>query len=214
MASRFLVVTIPESGVVGRAAYPDKGSVGLATHTPGGHVRFGVTATAASAVLYGAVVLLGVKAASPSALGRGGDRDSSVVLIRPHDSPASGPRQRLPQASPGPERQRTEKKARRPSPPVGLGTRPSVPRPASTPAQPAVPARPRATESKPSSPAPTQTSTATTPLLELTPPSPEPLPAVPQITLPEVPAGIPALPVPLVAAPALPQLPAVSELPG
>jgi hypothetical protein len=182
--------------------------VGLATHNPGGQVRFGVTATAASAVLYGAVVLLGVKEASPSVLDDDGDRSPAVVLIHQHDSAVPGPRQKLPQASPGPERQRTQPSQH--STRIGIGSRPNAPRPASAPAQPTKPAPSRATESKPSKPATTAPAPSQTlqPMLEVTPP---PLP-VPEVTLPPVTVPSPLLPLP--ETPALPQLPGASDLPG
>jgi hypothetical protein len=212
LTSRCLVVTIPRIGVIGRAAYPDKGSVGLATHNPGGHVRFGVTATAASAVLYCAVVLLGVKAASPSLLDRGSDRDTSVVLIRPHDSAASATRQRLPQASPGRTRQQHRNAVTVRTPTLGAGSSASAPRPAAAPAD--VPARGAETTSQSSSRTETAVEEKPKPLLEVTPPTLPP--PAPEIRLPTV--SMPSLPVPLPETPTLlpaaPQVPELSDLPG
>src|SRR6476661_124701 len=80
--------------------------MGLATHNPNGRGRLGLSATVASAVLYSVVVLFGVGPASPSAPDAAVDRRASVVLASPHDLAVAGPAQRLPQASPGPTRQR------------------------------------------------------------------------------------------------------------
>jgi hypothetical protein len=187
--------------------------VGLATHNPRGQVRFGVTAAAASAVLYGALVLLGVNAASSSDVGGDGDRDTSVVLIRPHDTAAPGPAQRLPQASPGSARHQGTAKTR-PHATVGVGSPATKPRPASTPAQPGAASAPPEAKSDPrSQPSTPKQSTEQKPILEVTPPKlPPPLPDVP---LPTV--TVPSLPVPLPSPPALPptpSLPGVSDLPG
>jgi len=80
--------------------------MGLATHNPNGRGRLGLSATVGSAVLYSVVVLFGVGPASPSAPDAAVDRRASVVLASPHDLAVAGPAQRLPQASPGPTRQR------------------------------------------------------------------------------------------------------------
>jgi len=187
--------------------------VRLATHNPGGRVRFGVTATAASAVLYSAVVLLGVKAASPSVLDLGGDGDQSVVLIRPHDSAATDRGQRLPQASPRSARHQSHVTGQAPS--VGAGTRSTAPQPAGAPAEqptPSAPAPSRPADTKTQSAAPTsQTPTAEkeTPLVEVMPPQPVPGVTLPSVTVPSPPVQLPQTP----ALPAVPQLP-VSNLPG
>jgi hypothetical protein len=81
--------------------------MGLAAHNSGGQVRLGLSATVASAVLYSAVVLLGLGPASPSAQGREADRSTPVVRV-PRDPAVSGPARRLPQVSPGPTRRRTQ----------------------------------------------------------------------------------------------------------
>src|SRR5207253_4814990 len=57
--------------------------MGLARHNPSGHWRLGLSATAASAVLYSAIVLFGVGSASPSALDAGRDPHAAAVLILP-----------------------------------------------------------------------------------------------------------------------------------
>ena len=64
--------------------------MGLAKHNPGGQWRLGLSATAASAVLYSAIVVFGVGSASPSAPGAGRDPHASAVLIQPHADTVSG----------------------------------------------------------------------------------------------------------------------------
>jgi hypothetical protein len=184
--------------------------VGLATHNPGGQLRFGISATAASAVLYSAVVLFGVSSASPLALDSDSDRGGSVVLIPAHDTAVSGPEQRLPQASPGPVRHHAGPAARAPR--VGVGSRSSASRPTSAPVQPSNPASPRTTESQQAKPKPTTTSAPPPPstALEVTAPTLPELP-LPEPTLPTV--TVPTLPVQLPETPALPQLPGL-DLPG
>jgi hypothetical protein len=86
--------------------------MGLATRNPNGRGRLGLSATVASAVLYSVVVLFGVGPASPSAPGAAVDHRASVVLASPHDLAVAGPAQRLPQASPGPTRQRSAARPR------------------------------------------------------------------------------------------------------
>src|SRR6476619_5669523 len=80
--------------------------MGLAMHNPNGRGRLGLSSTVASAVLYSVVVLFGVGPASPSAPDAAVDHRASVGLASPHDFAVAGPAQRLPQASPGPTRQR------------------------------------------------------------------------------------------------------------
>lgn len=179
--------------------------MGPAAHTSSGHLRLPLSATAAAAVLFGAVVVFGLRPASPLALGP--DRIDAAPVVRvPHDVPASGPVQREPQPSPGPERRRAQVKApqtwtpvsQRPtaaSPPPG---RPSGPRtPGATPSTPP-PATPAA---KPPS-APAEDAGAALPS------APPPLPEVfvPGVTLPPL---LPPLPAPL---PELPSAPL--DLPG
>src|SRR2546425_12232241 len=88
--------------------------MGLARHNPSGHWRLGLSATAASAVLYSAIVLFGVGSASPSALDAARDPHASAVLILAHADTVSGSVQRLPQASPEPRRHHSPAKAGRP----------------------------------------------------------------------------------------------------
>jgi hypothetical protein len=176
--------------------YPDKGTMGLAKRNPGGQVRLGLSATAASAVLYSAIVLFGVGSASPSAPGVGPDRRASVVLIPGRADIVSGSVQRLPQASPEPGRKRSRVSPQRPGSAVGSTATPASP---SNVDSPPTPARPRVTES--GSPSVSDSPAA---------PVAVPLPVVP---LPDeivvtVPAA-PELPVPL---PELPKPPL--DLPG
>lgn len=154
-------------------------------------MRLGLSATAAAAALYGAVILFGVGPATPSALDPNNDLRPPVVHV-PHDSAVSGPAQRLPQASPGPERQRSSKlppsaagsvtaePAAGPEQPEDAVPAPGQPKPKPAPAQPA------ASSASPPSSAPTQ---SVAPLLEVTLPIPEvPVPPVtlPGVTLPPV----------------------------
>jgi hypothetical protein len=164
--------------------------VGLATHNPGGQVRFGISATAASAVLYSAVVLFGVSSASPLALDSDSDRGGSVVLIPAHDTAVTGPEQKLPQASPGPVRHHTRPAARASR--VGVGSRSSAPQPTGAPAQPSNPASPRTTESQPA-----KQTTSTVPSTSTAPTLPElplPPPTLPPVTLPTLPVQLPETP--------------------
>jgi len=74
--------------------------VSSAAQHSGGQMRLGVSATVASAVLYGAVVVFGLGPASPSAQGSETDRSTPVVRV-PRDPAVSRPGSRLPQVSPG-----------------------------------------------------------------------------------------------------------------
>jgi hypothetical protein len=60
-----------------------------------------LSATAAAAALYGAVVLIGVGPSSPLALNRTSARPQLAVHLRVHDPAASRPAVREPQPSPG-----------------------------------------------------------------------------------------------------------------
>jgi len=182
--------------------------MGLATHNPNGRGRLGLSATVASAVLYSVVVLFGVGPASPSAPGAAVDHRASVVLASPHDLAVAGPAQRLPQASPGPTRQRPGAKPRlaqvgnaSPSPreepslknPYPSSPSSSSPRSAQQPPAPAQRVEETATvDERPSTELPL-------PLVELPPVA---LPDVEVPPLPEV-----SLPVPLPQLPASPPLP-------
>src|SRR3989440_8077746 len=125
--------------------------MGLARHNPGGHWRLGASATAASAVLYSAIVLFGVGSASPSALDAGRDPHASAVLILPRADSVSGSVRKLPQASPEPRRQRSRARVDRPRTvvvPAPTSSAPSAPSAPSATESP-TPASPRQTESKP-----------------------------------------------------------------
>jgi hypothetical protein len=176
--------------------------MGLATHK--GELRLGLSATVASVVLYGAIVLFGLGSASPSvhdAAAR--DPHASAVLIQPHADTVSGSVQRLPQASPEPGRNRRH--ARVPRPRTGPTPSGGVPGP-STPSVVAdpTPQSPRVTESEPQS----ATSSTTAPVAD-----PPPLVSPPAVTVPSVTVPVPELPAPLQEPPTLPALPLPLPLP-
>jgi hypothetical protein len=81
--------------------------MGLARHNPSGQLRLGLSATAGSAVLYGAIVVFGIGSASPSALDVDRGPHASVVLVPPHADIVPGSVRKLPQASPEPGRHRS-----------------------------------------------------------------------------------------------------------
>jgi hypothetical protein len=171
--------------------------MGLAKHNPGGQWRLGLSATAASAVLYSAIVLFGVGSASPSALDAARDPHASAVLVLPHADTVSGSVQRLPQASPEPRRHYSPAKVNRPRAGVAPAPASSAPSATGSP-KPASPRQESATSSgaKGSSPPasvvePAPTFTVTAPIV--------PVPPV-TVTVPELPVQLPTLPAP----PALP----------
>ena len=179
--------------------------MGLAKHNPGGQWRLGLSATAASAVLYSAIVLFGVGSASPSALGAGHDPHASAVLIQPHADTVSGSAQRLPQASPEPGRHRLRARADRPH--TGVEPAPTSSAPTSsapsTVASP-TPRSPRETESE--SPGVTSSATASVAVAP-------PVASVPPISLPTVTVSAPDLPVQLPDVPVPVPVPAPPPLP-
>jgi len=184
--------------------------MGLATHNPNGRGRLGLSATVASAVLYSVVVLFGVGPASPSAPAAAVDHRASVVLASPHDFAVAGPAQRLPQASPGPTRQRLHARPR--LAPVGTASRSPAEEPAlkspsspsSSPARPAQQSTPPPPGGKETFPLDERTS-AELPLPPVAlPPIALPLVALPDVTVPPLPEV--SLPQPL-APPQLPPLP-------
>jgi hypothetical protein len=170
--------------------------MGLATRNPVGAVRLVLSATAASAVLYGAIVLFGVGSASPSTLDTGGsDRHASVVLTRSHVVIVSGSVQKLPQASPEPGRNRLRVRPPRPRPAVVEATRPAAP---------------VAVENKPA-PVPTRGTESGPPSADSPPADPVAVPL--QVQVP-VPVPVPSVAIPAVPALALPlPLPALPPLP-
>jgi hypothetical protein len=186
---------------------PIRGDVGPAAHTSSGHLRLPLSSTVATAVLFGAVVVFGLGPSSPLALGL--DRIDAAPVVRvPHDVTASGPEQRGPQPSPGPERLRMPAKTRqawtsvtqRPTATRPVAEQPAgLPTPGSTP-----PTRPPATPSVQPPPPPTEV--AATALPE--PPAPPLEVTVPMLTVPPLPP-LPPLPAPL---PELPSAPL--DLPG
>src|SRR5580765_138620 len=175
--------------------------MGLATHNPNGRGRLGLSATVASAVLYIVVVLFGVGPASPSAPDAAVDHRASVVLASPHDLAVAGPARKLPQASPGPTRQRSAARPRLAQ--VGNASptpaeEPSLKGPSSPSSSPPRPAQ------QPPAPAPHATETAP---VDERPSTELPLPpvALPPATVPPLPEVSLPLPLPLPLAP--PQLP-------
>jgi hypothetical protein len=181
--------------------------MGLATHNPNGRGRLGLSATVASAVLYSVVVLFGVGPASPSAPGAAVDHRASVVLASPHDLAVAGPAQRLPQASPGPTRQRLHTRPRLPQ--VGTESRSPAEEPSLKSPSPSPSSSPPRPAHQPQPPSPSPHAAETAPVDER-PAAELPLPpvALPPVTLPEV--KVPPLPevsLPLPLPTALPQLP-------
>jgi hypothetical protein len=176
-----------------------------AAHNSRGEARLGLSATAAAAALYGAIILFGLGSASPSALNPNGDSRTPVVRV-PHGSAASGPALRLPQVSPGPGRQRSGKAS--PSTPgsvtavpAPLAEQPEHPLPApSEPKDAAVPAPAAASQS---------TQTAQPSEVAVTIPTPEV--TVPTVTLPTV--TLPPVTLPPVTLPPVPDVPVLPPLP-
>ena len=160
-------------------------------------MRLGLSATAAAAVLYGAVVLLGLGPASPAAVGSKDDLFTPVVHVQ-HDSVVSGPVQRLPQVSAGPER-RHSRRARH----VGLlndSTAPELLPQGSAPADIAAPpSSPSLPEPAPIAPRPTSLPSVAAPISVVTLPAVE----IPTLTAPPTPQPGTLLPSP-------PTLPSVS----
>jgi hypothetical protein len=175
--------------MLGRAAYPDKGSVGAAAHNFGGQLRLAASATIAAAALYGAVVVFGLGPSSPSALGTIHLRPPQVVHVRAHvlDRVAPSPARRRPQASAGPARHRPHATRRR----VARAAR-SVPAPLDRITARTEPPTPQLHADWYSAPAATpppaqEAATATVPTLPVT------LPAVeaPALSVSELPVGLP-----------------------
>ena len=175
--------------------------MGLARHNPGGQTRLGLSATAGSAVLYGAIVVFGIGSASPSALDVGSDRHASVVLVPGHADIVPGSVKKLPQASPEPGRHRSRV---RPQPRRTEVESTTAPAPAAA-ESPRSPAPPRGKEPAPPSVSASSTAPVAAPL-----PSVE----VPTLSVPELPVPLPELPLPLPELPLpLPELPVSSALP-
>jgi hypothetical protein len=183
--------------------------MGYAAQHPGGQFRFGLSATVASAVLYGAVVVFGLGSASPSTQGRATDRSSPVVRVPP-DRAVSRPGKRLPQVSPGPARRPSHARVHRGSEQVttvvatpiagGESEKGSTP-----------PARPQPK----SQGAITGTSEVQSPSPTNSPPAePNPVVTVPelQVTVPDLPVTVPTPPLPPPPTPSV-QVPATPSLP-
>jgi hypothetical protein len=183
--------------------------MGLARHNPSGQLRLGLSATAGSAVLYGAIVVFGIGSASPSALDVDRDPHASVVLVPQHADIVPGSVRKLPQASPEPGRHRSRVRTHSRGVEVGLTASPAQ----STVERPSTSPQPAATRAKEST-SPADTSSSTAPVAEPIPILTVPTLTVPTLTAPELPAPLPALPVPplpelTVTPPALPL-----DLPG
>jgi hypothetical protein len=178
--------------------------MGLARRNSGGQTRLGLSATVGSAVLYGAIVVFGIGSASPSALDVGGDRHGSVVLVPGRADIVPGSVKKLPQASPEPGRNRSRV---RPQPARTEVVAAPSPEPTTAESQPA-PAPPRGKEST----SPAVSSSSTAPVAEPTPGL-----TIPTLTVPELPAPLPTLPVqlPELSVPPLPLPVALPlDLPG
>ena len=177
--------------------------MGFAAHDSGGQVRFGLSSTAAAAVLYSAVVILGLGPATPFASGTNEDRSAPVVRVPPHEPAVFGPVQRLPQTSPGAARHRTVKVGRHASAPVRPGPPATAP-----PRQSTTETRPSAPTSSTSAPKSSAKSTSS----ESAAPS-GPSTALPTVTVtvPDLPVTLPTvtLPSPDVSLPSLPATPPV-----
>ena len=183
--------------------------MGYAAHHSGGQLRLGVSATVASAVLYGAVVVFGLGSASPSAQGHARDRSSPVVRVAP-DRAVSSPGKRLPQVSPGPARRHSHGRLRAAganhvttvvAKPIAAGdSDKGSPTPAAAP------------QPKPKATAPASSGAQSAPPTGSTPGEPDPIVTVPDlpVTVPDLPVTVPATPVPLPPPPSV-QVPA---LPG
>jgi hypothetical protein len=169
--------------------------MGLARRNPGGQWRLGLSATAASAVLYTAIVLFGVGSASPSAPAAGRDPHASAVLMQARAGTVSGSAQKLPQASAEPRRHRSRARARQPRTAVAAPEAPAQTSSAPSTVADPTPASPRATESDPPASVASSTtdSVADSPLVVTVPIAPVPPVTVP---LPELPVPLPELPVP------------------
>ena len=172
--------------------------MGLATHNRVGGLRLCLSATAASAVLYSAVVLFGVGSPPSVALDVGRDRHSSVVRISEHidGGSVSGSARKLPQASPEPGRQRSRVRPHRP----GRSGVESTASPTSS-----------TVESAPPAPAPPRGTESASPSVRVPSAAPVAVP-LPSLEVPTVSAPEPAVPLPLPALP-LPPLPLPQPLP-
>ena len=181
--------------------------MGLATHNRVGGLRLCLSAIAASAALYSAVVLFGVGSPPSVALDVGRDRHSSVVRISEHidESSVSGSARKLPQASPEPGRQRARVRPHQPGRSGVESTSSPTSSTVESPTQ--VPAPPRGTESS----SPNLRVPSTAPVAVPLPRVEVPTVSAPELAVP-LPLPLPALPVPPLP---LPQpLPLPLDLPG
>lgn len=168
-------------------------------------MRLGLSATAAAAALYGAVILFGVGPATPSALDAVDDLRTPVVHL-PHGLAVSGSELRLPQVSPGPGRHRSRK-----APPAATGDATAVPAavPAGQPEHPAaVPGQPEHPVPAPGQPAPAPAQPTASPAS----PPPAPTPSVPSLL--EAPLRVLEVTAPPITLPQTPELPPLPTAPS
>ena len=181
--------------------------MGSAAKNSRGEARLGFSATAAAAALYGAVILFGVGAAAPSAAGP--DELRSPVVHLPHDPAASGPERRLPQVSPGPDRQPSRSSSTLISGnvtalPASAADEPEGPRPATE--QPPPTPTPASTPASPGSPTSAPTASQ--------PPPTEPIITAPVPTVTVPPVTVPTVTVPGLSLPPAPELPPLPPAPS
>jgi hypothetical protein len=182
--------------------------MGYAAQNPGGQFRFGVSATVASAVLYGAVVLFGLGSASPSTQGRATDRSAPVVRVA-RDRAVSRPGRRLPQVSPGPARQPTRSRVHRARDQVTT----AVATPIATADNGKVSTSP-APQSTPKSATSTTSEVQSASPSNSTPREPDPIVTLPDlpVTVPDLPVTVPTLPLPVPTTPSV-QVPPTPSVP-
>jgi hypothetical protein len=184
--------------------------MGSAAHHSGSQLRFGLSATVASAVLYAAVVLLGLGPASSSAQGREADRNTPVVRVT-RDPTVSGPGSRLPQVSPGPARRQARHRPRVQRGRVTTVTTTPTAASGAAPGSPASPVTPEPNPVATSALTSVAEASATSPTTT-TPSDPDPILTVRTVTVPDLPVTVPTSPVPL-APPQTVQVPTVPSLP-
>jgi hypothetical protein len=174
--------------------------MGYAAQHPGGQFRFGVSATVASAVLYGAVVLFGLGSASPSTQGRATDRSSPIVRVAP-DRAVSRPGKRLPQVSPGPTRRPSHARVHRGR--VQVTNVVATPTAAGESEKGSTPPTPPHPKSRAAVTATSEVQSA--PPTSSTPDEPDPIVTVPElpVPVPDLPVTVPTSPLPLPPTPSV-----------
>jgi len=144
--------------------------VGAAAHRTDGQLRLILSAIAAAAALYGAVVCFGLGPTSPVALGEVSVRPHPVVHVqmRVRDNAVPRPVQRLPQVSPGRAQRRI------------------------TPARASAPAKPHARSGS----APTTVVSSIAPAQTVAPPTPAPTVVLPDVVPAQLDVQLPPLQLP------------------